>query len=215
MEAKRKMKKAILGKKLGMTQLFCEDGSLIPVTVVEAGPCVVVQKKTVETDGYEAVQLGFGDKAEKKMNKPMAGHFGKAGVAFKSFLKEFKLDDISAINVGDVIKADTFAAGDMVDVTGRSKGHGFSGTIKRYGTHRGPMTHGSGYHRGVGSMGACSDPSRVYKGKRLPGHYGNVRKTVQNLFVAKVDADRNLLLIKGAVPGPKGGLLYIKDTVKK
>ncbi len=209
------MKKAILGKKLGMTQLFCEDGSLIPVTVVEAGPCVVVQKKTVETDGYEAVQLGFGDKAEKKMNKPMAGHFGKAGVAFKSFLKEFKLDDISAINVGDVIKADTFAAGDMVDVTGRSKGHGFSGTIKRYGTHRGPMTHGSGYHRGVGSMGACSDPSRVYKGKRLPGHYGNVRKTVQNLFVAKVDADRNLLLIKGAVPGPKGGLLYIKDTVKK
>lgn len=215
MEAKRKMKKAILGKKLGMTQLFCEDGSLIPVTVVEAGPCVVVQKKTVETDGYEAVQLGFGDKAEKKMNKPMAGHFGKAGVAFKSFLKEFKLDDISAINVGDVIKADTFAAGDMVDVTGRSKGHGFSGTIKRYGTHRGPMTHGSGYHRGVGSMGACSDPSRVYKGKKLPGHYGNVRKTVQNLFVAKVDADRNLLLIKGAVPGPKGGLLYIKDTVKK
>ena len=209
------MKKAILGKKLGMTQLFCEDGSLIPVTVVEAGPCVVVQKKTVETDGYEAVQLGFGDKAEKKMNKPRAGHFGKAGVAFKSFLKEFKLDDISAINVGDVIKADTFAAGDMVDVTGRRKGHGFSGTIKRYGTHRGPMTHGSGYHRGVGSMGACSDPSRVYKGKRLPGHYGNVRKTVQNLFVAKVDADRNLLLIKGAVPGPKGGLLYIKDTVKK
>ena len=208
------MKKAILGKKLGMTQLFCEDGKLIPVTVVEAGPCVVVQKKTVETDGYEAVQLGFGDKAEKKMNKPMAGHFGKAGVAFKSFLKEFKLDDISSINVGDVIKADTFAAGDMVDVTGRSKGHGFSGTIKRYGTHRGPMTHGSGYHRGVGSMGACSDPSRVYKGKRLPGHYGNVRKTVQNLFVAKVDADRNLLLIKGAVPGPKGGLLYIKDTVK-
>lgn len=209
------MKKAILGKKLGMTQLFCEDGSLIPVTVVEAGPCVVVQKKTVETDGYEAVQLGFGDKAEKKMNKPMAGHFGKAGVAFKAFLKEFRLDDISAINVGDVIKADTFAAGDMIDVTGRSKGHGFSGTIKRYGTHRGPMTHGSGYHRGVGSMGACSDPSRVYKGKRLPGHYGNVRKTVQNLLVAKVDADRNLLLIKGAVPGPKGGLLYIKDTVKK
>lgn len=208
------MKKAILGKKLGMTQLFCEDGSMIPVTVVEAGPCVVVQKKTVETDGYEAVQYGFSDKTERKMNKPMKGHFEKAGAPYKAFLREFRLEDISSVNVGDIVKADIFEQGDMVDVTGKSKGHGFSGTIKRYGTHRGPMTHGSGYHRGVGSMGACSDPSRVFKGKKLPGHYGNTRITVQNLFIAKVDADRNLLLIKGAVPGPKGGLLMIKDTVK-
>lgn len=208
------MKKAILGKKLGMTQLFREDGSLIPVTVIEAGPCVVVQKKTVDTDGYESVQIGFSDKSEKKMNKPMKGHFDKAGVAYKAFLKEFRLDDCSVLNVGDVIKADTFEAGEAVDVTGKSKGHGFSGTIKRYGTHRGPMTHGSGYHRGVGSLGACSSPSRVFKGKKLPGHYGNTTVTVQNLDVAKVDAERNLILIKGAVPGPRGGLISIKNTVK-
>ena len=208
------MKKAILGKKLGMTQLFNEDGVMIPVTVIEAGPCVVVQKKTVETDGYEAIQVGFDDKAERKMNKPMKGHFDKAKVAYKKNLKEFRLDDISSFNVGDVIKADVFAAGEMVDVTGTSKGHGYAGTVKRWGTHRGPMSHGSGYHRGVGSMGACSDPSRVYKGKKLPGHYGNVKKTIQNLYVAKVDGERNLILVKGGVPGPKGGLLVVKEAIK-
>ena len=208
------MKKAILGKKLGMTQLFNEDGTMIPVTVIEAGPCVVVQKKTVETDGYEAIQVGFDDKAERKMNKPMKGHFDKAKVAYKKNLREFRLDDISSFNVGDVIKSDIFATGEMVDVTGTSKGHGYSGTVKRWGTHRGPMSHGSGYHRGVGSMGACSDPSRVYKGKKLPGHYGNVKKTIQNLYVAKVDADRNLILVKGGVPGPKGGLLIVKEAIK-
>ena len=208
------MKKAILGKKLGMTQLFNEDGVMIPVTVIEAGPCVVVQKKTVETDGYEAIQVGFDDKAERKMNKPMKGHFDKAKVSYKRNLREFRLDDISSFNVGDVIKSDVFAAGEMVDVTGTSKGHGYSGTVKRWGTHRGPMSHGSGYHRGVGSMGACSDPSRVYKGKKLPGHYGNVKKTIQNLYVAKVDAERNLILVKGGVPGPKGGLLVIKEAIK-
>ena len=208
------MKKAILGKKLGMTQIFNEDGTMIPVTVIEAGPCVVVQKKTVETDGYEAIQVGFEDKAERKMNKPMKGHFDKAKVAYKRNLREFRLDDISSFNVGDVIKSDVFAAGEVVDVTGTSKGHGYAGTVKRWGTHRGPMSHGSGYHRGVGSMGACSDPSRVYKGKKLPGHYGNVKKTIQNLYVAKVDAERNLILVKGGVPGPKGGLLIVKEAVK-
>ncbi len=208
------MKKAILGKKLGMTQLFNEDGIMIPVTVIEAGPCVVVQKKTVETDGYNAIQVGFDDKAERKMNKPMKGHFDKAKVAYKKYLREFKLEDISALNAGDLIKADIFAAGEMVDVTGTSKGHGYAGTVKRWGTHRGPMSHGSGYHRGVGSMGACSDPSRVYKGKKLPGHYGNVKKTIQNLAVAKVDAERNLILVKGGVPGAKGGLLIIKEAIK-
>ena len=208
------MKKAILGKKLGMTQLFNEDGTMIPVTVIEAGPCVVVQKKTVETDGYEAIQVGFDDKAERKMNKPLKGHFDKAKVAYKRNLKEFRLDDISSFNIGDVIKSDIFAAGEMVDVTGTSKGHGYAGTVKRWGTHRGPMSHGSGYHRGVGSMGACSDPSRVYKGKKLPGHYGNVKKTIQNLMVAKVDGERNLILVKGGVPGPKGGLLIVKEAVK-
>lgn len=208
------MKKAILGKKLGMTQLFNEDGVMIPVTVIEAGPCVVVQKKTVETDGYEAIQVGFDDKAERKMNKPMKGHFDKAKVAYKKNLREFRLDDISSFNVGDVIKSDIFAAGEMVDVTGTSKGHGYAGTVKRWGTHRGPMSHGSGYHRGVGSMGACSDPSRVYKGKKLPGHYGNVKKTIQNLYVAKVDGERNLILVKGGVPGPKGGLLVVKEAIK-
>ncbi len=208
------MKKAILGKKLGMTQLFCDDGKMIPVTVVEAGPCVVVQKKTVETDGYEAVQFGFSDKEERKMNKPLKGHFDKAGVAYKRYLREFRLDDISSLNVGDEIKADIFEAGESVDVTGRTKGRGYTGTVKRWNTHRGPMTHGSGYHRGVGSMGACSSPSRVYKGKKLPGHYGNEQVTIQNLDVARVDAERNLILVKGAIPGPKGGLVYIKSTIK-
>ena len=208
------MKKAILGKKLGMTQVFAEDGKVTPVTVIEAGPCTVVQKKTVDTDGYDAVQLSYGEKAERKMNKPEKGHFDKAGVAYARYLREMRLDDVSALNVGDVIKADIFEAGETVDVTGTSKGHGFSGTIKKYGTHRGPMTHGSGYHRGVGSMGACSSPSRVFKGKRLPGRYGAVRVTVLNLDMVKVDAEKNLLLVKGAVPGPKGGLLYIRNSVK-
>lgn len=208
------MKKAILGKKLGMTQVFAEDGKVTPVTVIEAGPCTVVQKKTVDTDGYDAVQISFGEKAERKMNKPEKGHFDKAGAAYARYLREMRLDDVSAVNVGDVIKADIFEAGETVDITGTSKGHGFSGTIKKYGTHRGPMTHGSGYHRGVGSMGACSSPSRVFKGKRLPGRYGAVRVTVLNLDMVKVDAEKNLLLVKGAVPGPKGGLLYIRNSVK-
>ena len=208
------MKKAILGKKLGMTQIFAEDGKVTPVTVIEAGPCTVVQKTPVDTDGYDAVQLSFGEKEERKMNKPEKGHFDKAGVAYARYLREMRLDDVSGLNVGDVIKADIFEAGEAVDVTGTSKGHGYSGTIKKYGTHRGPMTHGSGYHRGVGSMGACSSPSRVFKGKRLPGRYGAIRVTVLNLDMVKVDAEKNLLLVKGAVPGPKGGLLYIRNSVK-
>ena len=208
------MKKAILGKKLGMTQVFAEDGKVTPVTVIEAGPCTVVQKKTVDTDGYDAVQLSYGEKSERKMNKPEKGHFDKAGVAYARYLREMRLDDVSAVNVGDVIKADIFEAGETVDVTGTSKGHGFSGTIKKYGTHRGPMAHGSGYHRGVGSMGACSTPSRVMKNKRLPGHMGVVQVTVQNLDVVKVDAEKNIILVKGAVPGPKGGIVTIKNTVK-
>lgn len=208
------MKKGILGKKLGMTQIFAEDGTLIPVTVVEAGPCSVVQKKTVETDGYSAVQLGFGEKKEKNVNKPMKGHFAKAGVAVKRYLKEFKLDNADEMNVGDEIKVDVFEAGEMLDVTGTSKGHGYAGTVKRWGSHRGPMSHGSHYHRGPGSLGACSSPSRVYKGKKLPGHYGVDKVTIQNLDLVKVDVERNLLLIKGSVPGPKGGLLVIKNAVK-
>ena len=208
------MKKGILGKKIGMTQIFAEDGTLIPVTVVEAGPCSVVQKKTVETDGYSAVQLGFGEKKEKNVNKPMKGHFAKAGVAVKRYLKEFKLDNADEMNVGDEIKVDVFEAGEMLDVTGTSKGHGYAGTVKRWGSHRGPMSHGSHYHRGPGSLGACSSPSRVYKGKKLPGHYGVDKVTIQNLDLVKVDVERNLLLIKGSVPGPKGGLLVIKNAVK-
>lgn len=209
------MQKAIMGRKLGMTQVFAEDGKVTPVTVIEAGPCVITQKKTVETDGYSAVQMGFVDKKESKMTKPLKGHFDKAGVPYKRFLSEFRLDNAEELNVGDVVKADTFEAGEAVDVTGRSKGKGYAGTIKRWGTHRGPMTHGSGYHRGVGSLGACSSPSRVFKGKKLPGHLGNERVTIQNLDIVKVDTERNLLLVKGAVPGPKGGLLYIKDTNRK
>ena len=208
------MKKAILGKKLGMTQVFAEDGALIPVTVIEAGPCAVVQKKTTEVDGYVAVQVGFGDKKEKNVNKPMKGHFAKAGVAPKRYLREFKLDNAADMNVGDIITVDIFEAGDVLDVTGISKGHGYAGTIKRWGTHRGPMTHGSHYHRGPGSLGACSSPSRVYKGKRLPGHYGVDKVTIQNLSLVKIDTERNLLLVKGSVPGPKGGLLVVKDAVK-
>ena len=208
------MQKAILGKKIGMTQIFTEDGLVIPVTVIEAGPVSVVQKKTVENDGYTAIQVGFVDAKEKAMNKPEKGHFAKANVGGKRFLKEFRVEDDSAYNVGDEIKADIFAEGDKIDVTGISKGHGYAGTVKRWGTHRGPMTHGSGYHRGVGSMGACSTPSRVMKNKRLPGHMGVEQVTIQNLDIVKVDAEKNLILVKGAVPGPKGGILTIKDSVK-
>ncbi len=208
------MQKAILGKKIGMTQLFTADGDVVAVTVVEAGPVAVVQKKTVENDGYNAIQVGFIDAKDKHLTKPEKGHLAKAGVSGKRVLKEFRLEDDSAYNVGDEIKADVFAAGDKVDVTGISKGKGFAGTIKRWGTHRGPMTHGSGYHRGVGSMGACSTPSRVMKNKKLAGHLGVEQVTVQNLEIVKVDAEQNIILVKGAVPGPKGGVLTIRNTVK-
>ena len=208
------MKKAILGKKIGMTQIFTEDGNLVPVTVIQAGPCPVVQKKTAEVDGYCAVQVGFQDKKEKRANKPEKGHFQKAGVPVKKYLKEFKLDNAAELNVGDILNVDQFEDGEMLDVTGTSKGHGYAGTIKRWGTHRGPMTHGSHYHRGPGSLGACSDPSRVFKGKKLPGHYGVDTVTIQNLDLVKVDTERNLLLVKGSVPGPKGGLLVVKNAVK-
>ena len=208
------MKKAILGKKLGMTQLFDENGVLIPVTVIEAGPCRVTQKKTDENDGYTAVQLGFGEKKEKHTTKPMQGHFKKAGTAYMKYLKEFKLDGAADMNVGDEVKADVFAEGEIIDVTGITKGKGYAGTIKRWGTHRGPMTHGSGYHRGPGSMGACSTPSRVMKGKHLAGHLGVEKVTIQNLTVIKVDAEKNIIAVKGAVPGPKGGMVIIKDSVK-
>lgn len=210
------MEKCIIGKKIGMTQLFDEKGNVVPVTVVEAGPCVVVQKKTTENDGYEAVQIGFGNVSEKRTTKALKGHFAKADVAPRKVLREFRLADINAVNVGDLIKADAFAAGDRVDVCGTSKGHGYAGTIKRWGNHRLKETHGTGpVHRHAGSMGACSSPSRVYKGKRLPGHWGVERVTVQNLDVVKVDAENNLIALKGAVPGPKGGIVYITDSVKK
>ena len=208
------MQKAILGKKIGMTQIFTEDGLVIPVTVIEAGPVTVVQKKTVENDGYNAIQVGYVDAKDKALNKPQKGHLAKANVSGKRVLKEFRLADDSAYNVGDEIKVDIFAEGDKIDVTGISKGHGYAGTVNRWGTHRGPMTHGSGYHRGVGSMGACSTPSRVMKNKRLPGHMGVEQVTVQNLDVVKVDAEKNIILVKGAVPGPKGGVVTIKNSVK-
>ena len=207
------MQKAIIGKKIGMTQIFDAEGKVVPVTVIQAGPCNVIQKKTAETDGYEAVQLGFGEVKEKHVNKAIKGHFAKSGVSVKKVLKEFRLDEIT-LNVGDEVKADIFAEGECVDVTGISKGKGYAGTVKRWGTHRGPMTHGSGYHRGPGSMGACSSPSRVFKGKRLAGHLGCEKVTVQNLDVVRVDMDRNLILVKGAIPGPKGGIVTIKNSVK-
>ena len=187
---------------------------MIPVTVIEAGPCRVIQKKTAENDGYDAVQVGFLEKKEKHTTKPLQGHFKKAGTGYMKYLKEFKLDTAAEMNVGDEIKADVFAEGDAVDVTGISKGKGYAGTVKRWGTHRGPMTHGSGYHRGPGSMGACSTPSRVMKGKKLAGHLGVEKVTVQNLSVVKIDAEKNILAIRGAVPGPKGGLVIIKNSVK-
>ena len=209
------MKKAILGKKIGMTQIFTPEGKMLPVTVIEAGPCPVVQKKELENDGYVAVQVGFDDKKAKNMTKPAKGHFDKAGVGYKRHLRELKLDNAADMNVGDEIKADVFTEGESVDVTGTSKGHGFAGSIKRWGHHRLKETHGTGpVHRHAGSMGSNSDPSRVFKGKKLPGHYGVDKTTVQNLAVVKVDAERNLLLIKGAVPGPKGGLVIVKNSVK-
>lgn len=209
------MKKGIIGKKIGMTQIFDESGKVIPVTVVEAGPCVVVQKKTVENDGYSAVQLGYGDAKASKANKPMRGHFEKADAAFKRNLKEFRLEDCESVNVGDILKADTFAAGDMVDVSGTSKGKGFQGTIKRHNNARLKETHGSGpVHRHAGSMGACSSPSRIYKGKGMPGQMGNEKVTIQNLEIVKVDAENNLIALKGAIPGPKGGIVTIVDSVK-
>lgn len=210
------MKKGIIGKKIGMTQIFDQEaGKVIPVTVVEAGPCVVVQKKTVENDGYTALQLGFGDKKAQNMSKPAKGHFDKADVAYKRVLKEFRFEDCDSANVGDLLKADTFAVGDMVDVSGTSKGKGFTGPIKRYNQHRLKETHGTGpVHRQAGSMGACSSPSRIYKGKGLAGHMGAEQVTVQNLEVVKIDVENNLIALKGAVPGPKGGVVCIVNSVK-
>lgn len=209
------MQKGIIGKKMGMTQIFDENGRVIPVTVVEAGPCAVVQKKTVESDGYVAVQLGFGEVSAKKVTKPAKGHFDKADVAPKRTLREFRLEDISGMNVGDILKADVFAVGDHVDVVGTSKGKGYAGAIKRWNQHRLRESHGTGpVARHAGSMGSCSTPSRVFKGKRLPGHLGAERVTVQNLKVVKVDAENNLIAIKGAIPGPKGSVVCISDSVK-
>ena len=209
------MQKAIIGKKVGMTQIFDEAGHVIPVTVIEAGPCVVAQKKTIENDGYVSVQLGFGEVKDKHLSKPEQGHLKKAGVANCKHLKEFKLDNAAELNVGDVIKAEAFVSGDHVDVTGTSKGHGYQGVIKRHGAHRTPMTHGGGpVHRHAGSMGSTSSPSRIFKGKIGAGQMGVEQVTVQNLDVVKVDADLNMIVIRGAIPGPKGGLVYIKSTVK-
>ena len=209
------MQKAIIGKKVGMTQIFDETGKVIPVTVVEAGPCVVTQKKTVETDGYASVQLGFEDVKEHKLTKPEAGHFKKAGVEAKRHLKEFRLEKAAEMNVGDVVKADVFASGDMIDVTGISKGHGYQGVIKRHGAHRTDMTHGGGpVHRHAGSMGASSHQSRIFPGKIGAGQMGNEQVTIENLEIVKVDAELNMIAIRGAIPGPKGGLVYLRNTVK-
>ena len=208
------MKKGIIGKKIGMTQIFDEIGNVIPVTVIAAGPCVVTQKKTAENDGYEAVQLGFMDKKEKHMTKAEIGHFNKAGVAFKKHLKEFRLEDCSGLNVGDVVTADTFAAGDKVDVTGMTKGRGYTGAIKRWNLHKLQATHGVGpIHRQSGSMGVI-DPARIFKNKKMAGKYGNEQVTVQNLNVVKIDAEKNLIAVKGAIPGAKGGIVFIRDSVK-
>ena len=208
------MKKAILATKVGMTQIFNEDGVLTPVTVLQAGPCVVTQVKTAENDGYSAVQVGFVDKREKLVNKPLKGHFEKAGVSYKRYVRELKLEDAESYTLAQEIKADIFEAGDKVDATAISKGKGFQGAIKRHGQHRGPMTHGSKFHRHQGSNGACSDPSKVFKGKGMPGQMGHKRVTVQNLEIVRVDAENNLLLVKGAVPGPRKSLVTIKETVK-
>lgn len=206
--------KGILGRKVGMTQVFAEDGRIVPVTVIQAGPMVVTQIKNKETDGYESVQVAFGDAKEKRVNKPLRGHFAKAGVGFKKFVREFKVEDIASYSLAQEIKVDVFEAGEKIDVTGTSKGKGFQGPIKRHNQSRGPMTHGSRYHRGPGSMGAASDPSRVFKGKKLAGHMGAERVTIQNLEVVKVDPEKNIILVKGAVPGPKKGLVVIKKAIK-
>ena len=208
------MKKAILATKVGMTQVFNEDGTLTPVTVLQAGPCVVTQVKTVENDGYKAIQVGFVDKREKLVNKPMKGHFDKAGVSYKRYVREFRFDNAEEYSVKDEIKADIFATGDKIDATAISKGKGFQGAIKRLGQSRGPMTHGSKFHRHQGSNGSATTPGRVFKGKGMPGRMGHVRVTVQNLEVVQVDAENNLILVKGAVPGPRKALVTIKETVK-
>ena len=206
--------KTIIGRKIGMTQIFDEKGKVIPVTVIEAGPCVVAQIKSVETDGYNAIQLGFGDVKESKLNRPQKGHFAKAKLALKKHLREFRVDSLEGISVGDEIRVDTFAIGDRIDIQGTSKGKGFQGVIKRHGQSRGPMGHGSMYHRRPGSMGPTSTPGRVFKGKKLPGHMGRVTVTIQNLDVVKVDLDKNAILVKGSVPGAKGAILKLKTSVK-
>lgn len=208
------MKKAILGRKVGMTQIFDANGKIIPVTVVEAGPCVVVQKKTAEKDGYDSIQVGFAEIKEKLVNKPMKGHFAKAGVGLKRFVKELRLENTAQYSVGQEIKADLFSVGEKVDVSGVSKGKGFQGTIKRWNGHRGPMTHGSKFHRSVGSMGASSDPSRTFKNKKMPGHMGAENTTVLNLEVVKVMPEKNVILIKGGIPGPNKGIVVIRNSVK-
>ena len=209
------MKKGIIGKKIGMTQIFTENGNVIPVTVIEAGPCVVTQKKTVQNDGYDAVQLGFMAVKAKHLNKPGQGHFNKGGVEFKKHLKEFRLDNAAEMNVGDVVAADTFAAGEKVDVTGTTKGRGYSGVVKRWGFAIKRMTHGGGpIHRHIGSLGANSTPSRIYKNKKMPGQYGNETVTVLNLEVVKIDAEKNLIAVKGAVPGSRGDIVFLRNSVK-
>ena len=208
------MKKAVLGEKLGMTQIFNDKSHVIPVTVIKIGPCTVTQIKTVETDGYNAIQLGIGDVKEKKLTKPKKGHFEKFKISPKKHLREFRVDDIQNYKVGDELKADVFAVGEKVDIQGKTKGKGFQGVIKRHGQHRGPMGHGSMYHRRPGSMGATSTPGRVFKGKKLPGHMGGEMVTIQNLEVVKVDLDKNVILVKGSVPGVKGAILKIKNTVR-
>mgnify|MGYP004458313425 CR=1 FL=1 len=208
------MKKGIIAKKIGMTQIFSEDGSLIPVTVLQAGPCYVTQVKTIENDGYEAVQVGFDDVREKLVTKPVKGHLDKAGVQTLRFMKEFKFENASEYKLGQEIKADIFEAGDKIDVTGKSKGKGFQGAIKRHGQSRGPMAHGSKYHRHAGSNGACSDPSKVFKGKKMPGQMGAVKVTVQNLEIVRIDTEDNLILVKGAIPGPRKSTVVLKESVK-
>ena len=209
------MKKAIIGKKLGMTQIFTEDGAVIPVTLIEAGPCTVVQKKTAETDGYSAVQLGFQDIVERKVTNPLKGHFKKSGTTLKKYLKEFRLEGADAMNVGDLVSADTFAAGEAVDVTGLTKGRGYTGAVKRWNYKTLRMTHGTGpVHREVGSMGACSSPSRVFKNKKMAGQYGNEQVTILNLKVVKIDAEKNIVAVRGAIPGAKNGIVFIRDSVK-
>ena len=208
------MNKGILGKKVGMTQIFTEDGTVVPVTVIEAGPCYVVQKKTEETDGYTAIQLGFEKAKRQRVNSPKRGHFARAGVEPTKRLSEFRMADVKGFELGQEIKVDVFSEGELVDVTGTSKGKGFTGVIKRHGFHRGPMTHGSKYHRGPGSHGGSADPSRVFPGRKLPGHAGAERVTVQRLQVARVDPERNLLLIRGAVPGPRGSYVIVRDSIK-